>query len=98
VSRSAGEYLLGIEVIHGKGKGDAAGLIRETLRDYLREHGKRIAGWDAQLTMRGAPDAVERSGGLAYIHGEDIDGNAGKTVVFPRKPLGSPHKWLKYYG
>ncbi|HET6313093.1 MAG TPA: Smr/MutS family protein [Chloroflexia bacterium] len=95
-SGAAGAEMYALEIVHGKGRGDTGSVIRDTLREYLREHGKRISGWDAKLTMRGAHDALEKCGILGYIHGEDIDGNSGKTVVIPRRPLGSPHPWLKY--
>lgn len=77
-----------LEVIHGKGTIDAGSLIREELRRYLRSKGKRISGFDAQLLMRGADYLLQGCGTLAYMHGEDIDRNAGKTVVVPLKRLG----------
>ncbi len=77
-----------LEVIHGKGTVDAGSLIRDELRSYLRARGKRIAGFDAQLLMRGADYLLDGCGTLAYMHGEDIDRNAGKTVVVPLKRLG----------
>ena len=88
----------GIEVVHGKGtgKGDSAGVIRETLRSYLKSQGKRIAGYDAQLVMRGAEYLLDDCGRLAYMHGEDIDRNGGKTVVIPRLRIRRPRDWVRY--
>ena len=84
-----------IEVIHGKGKGEAGGLIRDTLRRYLREHGKRITGFDVQLVLRGADYLLDKyPGDLAYIHGEDATRNAGCTFVIPRRRLYPPRDWL----
>lgn len=77
-----------LEVIHGKGTVDAGSLIREELRGYLRRQGKRITGYDAQLLMRGANYLLDGCGRLAYMHGEDIDRNGGKTVVVPLRRLG----------
>ena len=94
-SMSAGE-LRGLEVIHGKGKGGETGLIREALRDYLRQQGKRITGFDAQLAMRGAAYAAEKGGRLSYIHGEDVSGNAGCTIIIPRQRLALSREWYRY--
>jgi hypothetical protein len=94
-ARSGGE-LAGLEVIHGKGKGDTPGLIRDTLRDYLREHGKRISGFDTQLVLRGADYLLDKyPGSLAYIYGEDATRNGGYTIVIPRQRLRTPHEWLR---
>src|SRR3954468_6060760 len=81
-----------IEVVHGRGlgKGEDAGAIRDTLRSFLRGQGKRISGYDAQLVMRGADYLLEGCGKLAYMHGEDIDRNGGKTVVIPRQRIRLP--------
>ncbi len=94
-SMLAGE-LKGLEVIHGKGKGGETGLIREALRDYLKQQGQRITGFDAQLAMRGAAYAAEKGGKLSYIHGEDASGNAGCTIVIPRQRLSVPRGWYSY--
>src|SRR5437763_7385844 len=61
-----------LEVVHGKGtgRGDDAGVIRDTLRAFLKGQGKRIAGYDAQLLMRGAEYLLDNSGRLVYMHGE----------------------------
>ncbi len=77
-----------LEVIHGKGTIDSGSVIREELRSYLRTQGKRISGYDAQLLMRGADYLLDGCGRLAYMHGEDIDRNSGKTVVVPLQRLG----------
>jgi DNA-nicking Smr family endonuclease len=68
-SGAAGAEIHSLEILHGKGRGDTGSVIRDTLREYLREHGKRISGWDAKLTMRGAHDAVEKCGTFGYIPG-----------------------------
>jgi len=95
-SPSSGETK-GLEVIHGKGKGDAPSLIRDALRDYLREHGKRITGYDTQLVLRGADYILDKyPGSLTYMHGEDATRNAGCTIVIPRQRLRAPHDWLGY--
>src|SRR5690349_15726927 len=88
----------GIEVVHGKGmgKGDSAGVIRDTLRGFLKGQGKRIAGYDAQLLMKGAEYLLDDCGRLAYMHGEDIDRNGGKTVVVPKERVRLPHDWVRY--
>ncbi len=74
-----------LEVIHGKGKGDSGGAIRDALRHYLSRHGTRIRGFDAHLVMLGSHSDLQKhaKGRLAYIYGEDVDGNAGKTIVLP---------------
>ncbi len=77
-----------LEVIHGKGTVDEGSVIREELRSYLKAQGKRISGYDAQLLMRGADYLLDDCGRLAYMHGEDIDRNGGKTVVVPLQRLG----------
>src|SRR5215210_4478105 len=84
-----------LEVVHGRGlgKGDDAGAIRHTLRAFLKSNGKRITGYDAQLAVRGAGYLLEGSGALAYMHGEDIDRNGGKTVVVPRQRVRVPYEW-----
>jgi len=89
---------LGIDVVHGRGtgKGDSAGVIRDTLRDFLNKHGKRIAGYDAQLVMKGADYLLDDGGKLAYMHGEDIDRNGGRTVVVPRQRVRLPYEWMRY--
>ncbi len=76
-----------LEVIHGKGTLDSGSAIRDTLRAYLKTQGKRISGFDAKLAMRGAAYLLDGCGRLAYMHGEDVDGNGGKTVVVPRQRL-----------
>ncbi len=87
----------GMEVIHGKGTAAQGGLIKDALRDYLRANGKRITGFDIQLILRGSrADLIKYSGRLAYIHGEDIDRNAGKTVVIPMERIRRPDD-LRYY-
>lgn len=78
-----------LEVIHGKGTIDEGSAIRAELRTYLKSRGKRISGFDAQLLMRGADYLLEGCGTLAYMHGEDLDRNAGKTVVVPLRRLGA---------
>src|SRR5437879_4437872 len=84
-----------LEVVHGRGlgKGDDAGVIRDTLRAFLKSNGKRIAGYDAQLAVRGADYLLEDCGALAYMHGEDIDRNGGKTVVVPRQRVRVPYSY-----
>jgi len=88
-----------LEVVHGKGlgkglgKGDEAGIIRDTLRAFLKSNGKRISGYDAQLAVRGADYLLDDTGTLAYMHGEDIDRNGGKTVVVPRQRVRVPYEW-----
>ena len=94
-SMSAGE-LRGLEVIHGKGRGGETGLIREALRDYLKQEGSRITGFDAQLAMRGASYAIERGRKLSYMHGEDVSGNAGCTIIIPHQRLFLPREWYRY--
>jgi hypothetical protein len=95
-ARTDGE-LRGLEVVHGKGKGDTPSLIRDALRDYLREHGKRISGFDTQLVLRGADYLLDKyPGDLTYILGEDATRNGGCTIVIPRKRLRTPHDWLGY--
>lgn len=79
-----------LEVIHGKGTVDSGSVIREELRSYLKTQGKRITGYDAQLLMRGADYLLDGCGKLAYMHGEDIDRNSGKTVVVPLQRPNSP--------
>lgn len=87
----------GMEVIHGKGTAAQGGLIKDALRDYLKANGKRITGFDIQLILRGSQaDLQKYSGRLAYIHGEDIDRNAGKTVVIPMERIRRPEN-LRYY-
>ena len=87
----------GLEVIHGKGKGDTPSLIRDALRSYLREHGKRISGYDTQLVLRGADYLLEKyPGALTYMHGEDAVRNGGCTIVIPRQRLRMPHEWTRY--
>ena len=78
-----------LEVVHGKGTLDEGSAIRAELRGYLKSRGKRISGFDAQLLMRGADYLLDGCGTLAYMHGEDLDRNAGKTVVVPLRRLGS---------
>ncbi|MDQ3928903.1 MAG: Smr/MutS family protein [Chloroflexota bacterium] len=78
-----------LEVIHGKGTLDEGSAIRAELRSYLKNRGKRISGFDAQLLMRGADYLLDGCGTLAYMHGEDLDRNAGKTTVVPIRRLGS---------
>ena len=95
-ARGDGE-LTGLEVVHGKGKGDTPSLIRDALRDYLRENGKRISGYDTQLVLRGADYLLDKhQGSLTYMHGEDATRNGGCTIVIPRHRLRAPHEWLRY--
>jgi hypothetical protein len=77
-----------LEVVHGKGTLDEGSAIRAELRGYLKGRGKRISGYDAQLLMRGADYLLDGCGTLAYMYGEDLDRNSGKTVVVPLKRLG----------
>ena len=87
----------GLEVIHGKGTAAQGGLIRDALRDYLKDNGKRITGFDIQLILRGSQAELQKyRGKCAYIFGEDIDRNAGKTVVIPMDRLRRPEN-LRYY-
>src|SRR5689334_22011480 len=80
-----------IEVIHGKGTAASGGLIREAVRDYLKSSGKRVTGFDVHLILRDSyPDLARYKGRTVYIHGEDIDRNGGKTVVFPMERLPRP--------
>lgn len=97
-NENAGGDLHALKVIHGRGlgKGEAAGGIRDTLRDFLRREGKRISGYDAQLAMRGAEYLFDNCGTLAYMHGEDIDRNGGQTVVVPFRRLRLPPEWVRY--
>jgi hypothetical protein len=89
--------LRGLKVIHGRGVGrDDAGVIRDTLRDFLRREGKRISGYDAQLAMRGAEYLFDNCGKLAYMHGEDVDRNGGQTIVVPFGRLRLPPEWVRY--
>ncbi len=85
-----------LEVIHGKGKGDDGGLIKEAVRDFLRLEGSRIKGFDAQLAMRGATYVAENDKKLSYMHGEDVSGNSGCTIIIPRQRLSIPRDWAKY--
>jgi hypothetical protein len=84
-----------LEVIHGKGKGDSSGTIRDALRHYLSRHGTRIRGFDAHLVMLGSYSDLQKyaKGRLAYIYGEDADGNAGKTIVLPGPRLPRYHQY-----
>ena len=71
VGAGAGGEVRGIEVVHGKGKGDTPSLIRDALRDYLRSNGKRISGYDTQLVLRGADYLLDKyPGDLAYMPGK----------------------------
>ena len=85
-----------LEVIHGKGKGDGSGLIKEAVRDLLRQEGSRIKGFDAQLAMRGATYTAPDNKKLSYMHGEDVSGNSGCTIIIPRQRLSIPRDWVKY--
>ncbi len=85
-----------LEVVHGKGKGEGSGLIREAVRDLLRLEGSRIKGFDAQLAMRGATYAAQNDKKLSYMHGEDVSGNSGCTIIIPRQRLSIPRDWAKY--
>jgi hypothetical protein len=96
-SQGRGADVRGIEVIHGKGTAAQGGLIREALRDYLKDNGKRITGFDVQLVLRGSQaDLQKYRGRCAFIHGEDADRNAGKTIVIPMERLRRPEN-LRYY-
>ena len=95
MERSGGE-LRGIEVIHGKGRGEAGAPIREELRAYLAQQGTRIKGFDAQLAHRGAEYLFDVPGRLAYMHGEDATGNGGCTIVVPRQRVSPPREWGPY--
>jgi hypothetical protein len=80
--------LTGLEVIHGKGKGEEGGVIRDTIRQILRRHGKRVTGFETQLILRGADYLLDKyPGDLVYIHGEDATRNSGSTIVFPRNRI-----------
>jgi hypothetical protein len=87
-----------LEVIHGRGKGDTPSAIRDALRAFLREHGKRVTGFDTQLILRGAVYLLDKyPGDLAYIFGEDATRNPGCTIVVPRKRLRVPRGgWYGY--
>jgi hypothetical protein len=85
-----------LEVIHGKGRGDDGGLIKEAVRDFLRQEGSRIKGFDAQLAMRGASYTVPNDKKLSYMHGEDVSGNSGCTIIIPRQRLTLPRDWARY--
>lgn len=88
------EEMWGIEVIHGKGTAASEGLIRSAIREYLARNGKRVKGFDIQLILRGSQaDLNKYAGRLAFIHGEDIDRNGGKTVVFPMQRIPRPDDW-----
>ena len=92
-----GQDVRGLEVIHGKGTSAQGGLIKEALRDYLKSNGKRITGFDIQLILRGSEAELQKyRGKCAYIFGEDIDHNGGKTVVIPMDRLRRPEN-LRYY-
>ena len=83
--------LAALEVIHGKGKGEEGGAIKDTLRHILRQHGKRVTGFDTQLILRGADYLLDKySGDLIYIHGEDATRNGGSTIVIPRRRIRIP--------
>ena len=96
VSQLGGGEPQALEVIHGKGKGDDGGLIKEAVRDFLKLEGSRIKGFDAQLAMRGASYAAQNDKKLSYMHGEDVSGNSGCTIVIPRQKLSIPRDWAKY--
>jgi hypothetical protein len=96
VSQSSGDEQQALEVVHGKGKGEGSGLIKEAVRDFLRLEGTRIKGFDAQLVMRGASYAAQNDKKLSYMHGEDVSGNSGCTIVIPRQRLSIPRDWAKY--
>jgi hypothetical protein len=89
VGQQSGETHM-LDVIHGKGRGEEAGAIREALRTFLKAQGKRINGYDAQLALRGAEYLFDNSGRLAYMHGEDVDRNSGHTYVVPRERVRLP--------
>ena len=84
-----------LEVIHGKGRSGEGGL-RQVLRDYLRQHGTRVKGFDARLAMQGAEYLLDVPGKLVYMHGEDATDNAGCTIVVPRGRLSIEHDWVRY--
>ncbi|MEO8285352.1 MAG: hypothetical protein ABI670_02830 [Chloroflexota bacterium] len=96
----AGGRVDGLEVIHGKGRPTGSSIsssgLREVLRDFLKDEGTRIKGFDAQLAMRGADYLLDVPGKLVYMYGEDATGNAGCTIVIPRQRLSIPHEWLRY--
>jgi hypothetical protein len=92
LERSGGR-LVALEVIHGKGQVDDPSRIREALRELLRKEGKRIPGANARLAMMGAEYLFDNCGRLAYMHGEDIDRNGGKTVVVPRERIRLPAEY-----
>jgi hypothetical protein len=80
--------VVALDVVHGKGKGEGGGAIKETLRDILRRHGKRVTGFDGPLLLRGAIYLLDKyPGDLVYIHGEDATRNAGSTIVIPRRRI-----------
>lgn len=96
VGQLGGGEPLALKVIHGKGKGDVGGLIKEAVRDFLKSEGSRIKGFDAQLVMRGASYAVPNDKKLSYMHGEDVSGNSGCTIIIPGQRLSIPRDWAKY--
>lgn len=85
--------LRALQVIHGKGMAGSESVIRETLRSYLKSNGKRIKGFDAALALRGADYLLDGCGGLAYMHGEDVDRNGGQTFVVPFQRLRARPEW-----
>ena len=58
----------GIEVIHGKGTTAQGGLIRDALRDYLKDNGKRITGFDVQLDIEGVAGRPAEVQGEVRLH------------------------------
>ena len=96
VGQLSGSDPQALEVVHGKGKGESGGLIKEEVRDFLKLEGSRIKGFDAQLAMRGAAYAAQSDKKCAYIFGEDVSGNSGCTIVIPRLRLSFPRDWSKY--
>jgi hypothetical protein len=80
--------LSALEVIHGKGKGEEGGAIKDELRYLLGRRGKRVTGFDTQLILRGADYLLDKyPGDLVFIFGEDATRNAGSTIVIPRRRI-----------
>lgn len=96
LNSAQGSEMRALEIIHGKGKGEGGGLIKEAVRDFLKLEGSRIKGFDAQLAMRGASYAAPNDKKLSYMHGEDVSGNSGCTIIIPRQRLSIPRDWAKY--
>ena len=96
LNEGQGGELRALQIIHGKGMADSEGVIRDTLRSFLKREGKRIKGFNAQLALRGADYLLDDCGNLAYMHGEDVDRNGGQTFVVPFRRLRLPPEWRRY--